>query len=934
MSESQQVGPARCGEQKLAQERVKKKCSYSEHNKLIIEYAEELLNEYNLIPIAVNTRDYKYMKTTKKGKKIEETRSKKSPIEYNWQETKKEDAIKKLKYESKKKMINLGILTGKSSNIFVVDVDVDDKGVETWKKLTEGKEIDTMFQDTPSGGYHYIFKYDDRLDRFKGGSKVLKYNGEKIGIDFRTNGNQIIMAPSKYEKGSYVLHASPINRMPDWLYDVLTTNYYDQSMNMSTKLNRDSNKKNIDFPHPHDDSKGLDINEKNATDLLKKSIYWNDALLYDGIDQLNRVCFKGNEPYMCSVCQRMHTNNENRSYIKKTQNGVFYGCRDGVAKLYTGLDKGKCLLDDGETEENILPKASCLLDDTKEKILPKGKCLVDDTKKVSGKTSVGKKPIRLNPNIKEALKDNSKDGELPEMEKKIWAAINLMTSGRCADIAYLMLKGKYVVTSRANPVWYMFNGNIWIEMKGEGQIMYELEINVTKPIQKILDKQIKLRASLPKAFIAAVDLRIKKLMSLLTQFSDTTKRKPIIDDLKVPHRLLDTFFYKNLDTKSYLLGFDNVIYDLKNMIFRKGTPEDMVSLSVGYNFVKLAEDDENLIAVRNFISSLFSTEEMMLFSLRVAASFLEGVNPNEVFYLWIGFGRNGKSKYLKLISTSLGQYAVNIPISLFLNNKITNGNSPSPELLKMKGARLICASEPPKGVGISETVKPMTGNDIMSVRGLYKDPVEFTVTGKIAISTNHYLQIDADEHAMYDRMVPLKFPYKFVDKPSNDMEKPINRKIEELIPIWRLAMMNIMLNEYQNYKEKGLQIPESIKDDILDLKLENDIVQYFIDEKLEITNDRNDYISRVDIWKMYCEFKKEIASDKKDKQNDFYQEIGGKIKTFEKHPRLKIKNLEENKETEIRPSNVFTHLKIREIGDEEEDEDESAENLKGECQLE
>ena len=44
--------------------------------------------------------------------------------------------------------------------------------------------------------------------------------------------------------------------------------------------------------------------------------------------------------------------------------------------------------------------------------------------------------------------------------------------------------------------------------------------------------------------------------------------------------------YEKMDTNSYLVGFLNGVYDLKNNCFRNAEPEELVSTTTGYEFSK------------------------------------------------------------------------------------------------------------------------------------------------------------------------------------------------------------------------------------------------------------------------------------------------------------------------------------------------------------
>lgn len=184
------------------------------------------INSYlkrGLVPIIVNYKDVEY-----NGRIIK----KKSPLQRGWNKINKKDAKEICnEYLNSDENYNIGILTGKVSNIIVIDLDVtkDDEpnGIDIIQKLeeTNKNKIKTLIVETPSGGIHYYFRYENKFDRFKGTTKVGGYP-----IDIRTNGNQVIAPPSKYDNGEYkFINNGPINFMPDYLFEWLVVNIFTTS---------------------------------------------------------------------------------------------------------------------------------------------------------------------------------------------------------------------------------------------------------------------------------------------------------------------------------------------------------------------------------------------------------------------------------------------------------------------------------------------------------------------------------------------------------------------------------------------------------------------------------------------------------------------------------------------------------------------------------
>jgi Bifunctional DNA primase/polymerase, N-terminal/Primase C terminal 1 (PriCT-1)/AAA domain len=108
---------------------------------------------------------------------------------------------------------NIGIATGQASGLFVVDVDAQSGGVETWRMLTlKFGDLKTATIRTPGGGFHLYFRLPTGLDVRNSVSRIGP------GIDVRGSGGYVVAAGSKRPDGLYTWDSSSIVReAPDWL---------------------------------------------------------------------------------------------------------------------------------------------------------------------------------------------------------------------------------------------------------------------------------------------------------------------------------------------------------------------------------------------------------------------------------------------------------------------------------------------------------------------------------------------------------------------------------------------------------------------------------------------------------------------------------------------------------------------------------------------
>jgi putative DNA primase/helicase len=114
---------------------------------------------------------------------------------------------------------NIGLLTGKKSNIFVLDVDPKSGGLFSLEELQDsyGELPATLTAITGSGGQHLIFKYPDV--RIRNSASLIAR-----GLDIKSDNGYIVAAPSLHISGAhYQWHGvnTPILDAPDWLIAVI-----------------------------------------------------------------------------------------------------------------------------------------------------------------------------------------------------------------------------------------------------------------------------------------------------------------------------------------------------------------------------------------------------------------------------------------------------------------------------------------------------------------------------------------------------------------------------------------------------------------------------------------------------------------------------------------------------------------------------------------
>lgn len=115
---------------------------------------------------------------------------------------------------------NVGTLTGSASGIAVIDIDnhngVD--GLGNLKNFLDSYDIDlpkTMVVKTPSGGYHYYFKLDEKYND----TQFIQNHPQLQGVDFQTHGRYVVAAGSQIDGKYYeVVRDVELAELPEkWL---------------------------------------------------------------------------------------------------------------------------------------------------------------------------------------------------------------------------------------------------------------------------------------------------------------------------------------------------------------------------------------------------------------------------------------------------------------------------------------------------------------------------------------------------------------------------------------------------------------------------------------------------------------------------------------------------------------------------------------------
>lgn len=212
------------------------------------------------------------------------------------------------------------------------------------------------------------------------------------------------------------------------------------------------------------------------------------------------------------------------------------------------------------------------------------------------------------------------------------------------------------------------------------------------------------------------------------------------------------------DFHPHLLNCVNGTMNLKTGEWTPHSPSDRLSRMAGAQWEPEASQDR----WNQFLHEVFADQVAVIpYLQRVLGYCLTGEVTERQFWMFSGIGANGKDTLMGAVMHAMGTYADRINSDLFIQSKSVNGNGPTPEKAKLKGLRMVIASETPEDGKLNENeIKQITGGDDITARRLNCPPITFQSTHKIIILTNYKPHTSTDT-ALWDRLTLVEFRQRF-----------------------------------------------------------------------------------------------------------------------------------------------------------------------------
>jgi len=443
--------------------------------------------------------------------------------------------------------------------------------------------------------------------------------------------------------------------------------------------------------------------------------------------------------------------------------------------------------------------------------------------------------------------------------------------------------------------WYMFQDHIWNSMPNGLLIKTRITDEIAQKVDtarhslKMPDEKDPEYENKYKSFLE----NMTKLLKLQENLYNATFKESVMKE--AVQIFYDQEFTKQINQNPYKLGCSNGILNLREPLFDEegkavkykptlhaGVAEDYVSLCVGakgplgpIEYKPYDPTDPVYGEIMDFFTKLFPAEDLRDYVLTLCAGCLEGANKEQCFYIMTGCGGNGKSKFVELMCSVLGQYSGSLSTTA-LTRKRPDSGAANPDIICVKGCRFIETKEPDEGEPLnSARMKQFSGEDLVEARALFKDQESFKITGKIFMSCNRMPPVHSMDGGTWRRIRVIPFDSRFVD-PNEfpvDVENHVYARddmMDEKLLSWRVPFFSLLVHLYETrYCVGRIKVPPVVMQACENYKGNFDSFGKFHKTRIRKIPGWDEPPTLNDIWKAYRTWQvEENPTGKKLSQNE------------------------------------------------------------------
>ena len=269
---------------------------------------------------------------------------------------------------------------------------------------------------------------------------------------------------------------------------------------------------------------------------------------------------------------------------------------------------------------------------------------------------------------------------------------------------------------------------------------------------------------------------LQKLLKATNRMSSDSKLKGIYNRYEA--EIIDDTFMEKLNRKMphHLPIAECNKIDLRTGKISPLTKKDKFTFACPVKYTK--DRPEELMNMLRTIAC--NKDDELQYIQKILGYGLTGHIDSRVYFILFGKGCNGKTVLLNLMSKILVNQYQSVSKCVFINSN--TGKTGGSEVLQLKDCRMATFSETNANDELNEAIiKMISGNDPITARGLYKDPMTFVPICKLILCTNFKPDFNANDKANVDRVRLVPLNARFVETPSKQNEYKRINGIDKLI---------------------------------------------------------------------------------------------------------------------------------------------------------
>ena len=248
-------------------------------------------------------------------------------------------------------------------------------------------------------------------------------------------------------------------------------------------------------------------------------------------------------------------------------------------------------------------------------------------------------------------------------------------------------------------------------------------------------------------------------------------RKTMLSDAASPDNktgvgLIETI--DRLDAQPLLINCMNGTYDIERGTFFAPRQKDLCTKMTAVNYTPDAECPLFLRCLSQwFYDSRSATvdQEMIGYLQAMAGYACSGMVREELIWIHVGGGLNGKTTFTKVLQRILGDYAGQAEPEMLMSNGDKTSPGALSSLAQLRGLRLVLASESDSDDALSPSMlKRVASRGRIRAKLMRQDTFEYELSHKLWLDTNHMMSVRDRDDGTWRRMRIIRWLNKIADK--------------------------------------------------------------------------------------------------------------------------------------------------------------------------